>query len=38
MTQHVKDDPILQISSQEPSASSKYDFEDRGFLKHFYSC
>ena len=26
MIQHVKDDPILQVSSQEPSASSKYDF------------
>ena len=28
MIQHVKDDPILQVSSQEPPASSKYDFED----------
>ncbi len=37
MLQHVKDDPILQVSSQEPSTSSKYDFEDRGFLTHFYS-
>ena len=33
MTQHVKDDPILQVSSQEPSASSKYDFEDGGVLE-----
>ena len=32
------DDPILQDSSQEPSASFKYDFEDGGFLTHFYSC
>ena len=30
MIQHVKDDPILQVSSQEPSESSKYDFEDGG--------
>ena len=29
MIQHVKDDPILEISSQEPSSSSKYDFEKR---------
>ena len=28
MTIHVKNDPILQVSSQEPSMSSKYDFED----------
>jgi hypothetical protein len=33
MIQHVKDDPILQVSSQDPSASSKYDFEDRGVLE-----
>ena len=34
MTIHdVKDDPILQVSSQEPSASSKYDFEDGGVLE-----
>ena len=26
MIQHVKDDPILQVSGQEPSASSKYDY------------
>ena len=31
MTIHdVKDDPILQVSSQEPSVSSKYDFEKGG--------
>ena len=30
MIQHVQYDPILQVSSQEPSASSKYDFEDGG--------
>ena len=30
MVQHVKDDPVLQVSSQEPSASFKYDFEDGG--------
>ena len=36
MTIHdVKDDPILQNASQKPSMSSKYDFEDRGFLTHF---
>ena len=35
LIQQVKDDPILQVSSQEPSASSKYDFEDGGFLRHF---
>ena len=28
----VKNDPILQVSSREPSVSSKYDFEDGGFL------
>ena len=33
MIQHVKDDPILQVSSQEPSVSSKYDFEDGGVLE-----
>ena len=38
MNQHVKDDSILKVSSQEPSTSSKYDFEDGGFLTHFYSC
>ena len=38
MIQHVKDDTILQVSSQEPSVSSKYDFNDGGFLTHFYSC
>ena len=35
---NVNDDPILTESSQEPSMSSKYDFEDGGFLKHFYLC
>ena len=35
MIHNAKDDPILQDSSQEPSASSKYDFEDGGFLRHF---
>ena len=30
MIYDVKDDPILQDSSQEPSTSSMYDFEDRG--------
>ena len=29
--------PSSQVSSQKPSMSSKYDFEDRGFLTHFYS-
>ena len=38
LIQQVKDDPILQVSSQEPSVSTKYDFEDGGFLTHFYSC
>ena len=33
MTQHVEDDPILQVSSQEPSASSKYDFKEGGILE-----
>ena len=33
MIQHIKDDPILQVSSQEPSSSSKYDFEDGGVLE-----
>ena len=37
MIHDVKDDPILQDSSQESLMSSKYDFEDRGFLTHFYS-
>ena len=32
MIHHIKDDPILQVSGQEPSVSSKYDFEDRGVL------
>ena len=38
MIYEVKVDPILQVSSQEPSMSSKYNFEDRGFLTHFYTC
>ena len=29
----VKDDPVLQVFSQEPSVSSKYDFEDGGVLE-----
>jgi hypothetical protein len=33
LIQHVKDDPILQVSSQEPPASSKYDFEDGRVLE-----
>ena len=33
MIQHVKDDLILQVFSQEPSVSSKYDFEDGGVLE-----
>ena len=35
MIHDVKDDPILQDSSQELSTSSKYDFKDGGFLKFF---
>ena len=35
MIQDVKDDSILQDSTQEPSTSPKYDFEDWGFLIHF---
>ena len=38
MIYDVKNDPILQASSQEPSTSSKYDFKDGGFLTHFCSC
>jgi hypothetical protein len=39
MTNHdIKDDPILEVSSQEPSTSSKYDFKDWGFLTQFFSC
>ena len=30
MIQHVKDDPILQVSSQEPSMSSKYGLQGWG--------
>ena len=30
----VKDEPILQNSSQDPSTSSKYDFKDGDFLTH----
>ena len=33
MLYDVKDDPIIQVSSQEPSTSSKYDFEDGGVLE-----
>ena len=34
MTIHdVEDDPILQVSSQEPSESSKNDFEDGEVLE-----
>ena len=33
MIYYVKDDPVLQVSSQEPSTSSKYDFEDGGVLE-----
>ena len=32
MLDEVKEDLILQESSQEQSTSSKYDFEDRGVL------
>ena len=32
MIHDVKNDSILQVSSQEPSMSSEYDFEDRGVL------
>ena len=32
MIHDVKKDDILQVSSQEPSRSSKYDFKDRGVL------
>ena len=35
MIRDVKDDRILQDSSQESSMSSKYDFEDGGFLINF---
>ena len=33
MIYDIEDDSILQDSSQEPSASSKYDFKDRGVLE-----
>ena len=33
MIHDVKDDPILQVSSQVPSESSKYDFEDGEVLE-----
>ena len=36
--QDVKNDLILQVSSQETSTFSKYDFEDRGLLKLILSC
>ena len=29
---------FFQVSSQKPSTSTKYDFEDGGFLTYFYSC
>ena len=32
MIHDVKDDPIIQVSSQEPTMSSKYNFEDGGVL------
>ena len=35
MIHDVKDVPIPQDSSQEPSAFSKYDFKDGGFLRNF---
>ena len=35
MIDDVKDDLIHEDFSQEPSTSSKYDFEDWGFLSHF---
>ena len=35
MIYDIKDDPILQDSSQEPSMSSKYDFKDNRCLIHF---
>ena len=31
----VKNDSILQVTSHEPSLSSKHDFEDWVFLTHF---
>ena len=31
MIHDVKNDSILQVSSQEPLMSSKYDFKDVGF-------
>ena len=37
MINDVKDDPILQESSHEPSMSTKYYFED-GFFTPFLSC
>ena len=38
MIHYVKIVPILQVSSHEPSTSSKYDLEDGGFFIHFYLC
>ena len=35
MIQHVKDEPILQVSSQEAPESSKYDLDGGGVLTHF---
>ena len=31
----VKNDPILQVYSQEPAISLKYDLKDVGLLTHF---
>ena len=35
MIDDVKDEPTFQDSSQEPSMSSRYDFEGEGFLTLF---
>ena len=35
--QDVKKEPILQVSSQEPQCPPIMDFEDKGFLTHFYA-
>ena len=34
----VKNNPILQVASQEPSTSSKYDFKEEFFFQQSYSC
>ena len=31
----VKEDPIVEDSSQEPSPSNKYNFKDKGFFTNF---